>query len=158
MRQMMLAVSTEHFAPEVVHVALPTPVADIWSISVLSDIDKIYANTLHPVISQDGLFTSAFIKAWKAYRQQVTNYFLQVFGDISNIDPAGSDFDRAASHVHSNALRLMPLEISPTDLPWPILTDGVMKDFTDMFREVEGGVELVSVRPVKLTFLLILPQ
>ena len=145
--------STEHVVAGREDADSPTCVPELWSGALLADIDIIYNNTMRPVISQDCIFTPAFTEAWRNYRQGVADYFFQVFGDASNVDYASTAYGRAGSHMHSNALRLMPsaesLSKSSIDLPWPILTDGVMKDFTAIFRKVEGGVELVSLLCIK---------
>jgi hypothetical protein len=135
MQQKMMQMLTKHVVAGCEDADSPTCVPKLLSGALLANIDIIYNNTMGLVISQDGIFTPAFTGAWRDYWQDVANYFFQVFGDTNNIDYASTAYGRAGLHMHLNVLHLMPsaetLSESSISLPWPILTDGVMKDFTE---------------------------
>jgi hypothetical protein len=140
MRQQMIDIATE-----IVHESEPPPkpVPEIWNHELVKHIDSIYENTLRPVIAQDGLFTKDYLKAWSDYRLQVAEYMLRVFGTEKDIGESSTAFGRASSWMQSNLLRILPETVSKVQLPWPILTSTVMKDFTVLFKKVELGIGLV---------------
>src|SRR5258705_3055552 len=131
-------------------------VPDIWNTFLLTRADQIYKKTIGPVVSQDGESTETFIQAWRAYRLQIAGLHRSVFGEESMILNTSTSFNRASAWMYSNTLRLLPEDISESRLPWPILTNSVMRDFTTLFTKVQDGISLVSLLYISKLILLII--
>ena len=86
---------------------LQKAVPDIWNAVLLAQADKIYKDTIGPVISEDGETTETFILPWKAYRLQIASLLHSVFGEENMIPEMSTSFNHAsAQHLRGCILIL----------------------------------------------------
>jgi len=140
MRQLMVDISTEVVATTGIY---SPAVPEIWNARLLDQVDVIYSTTIGRCISHDGELAGVYADEWRNYRQQVANLMQSVFGDEHGVLPSSTPFNRATMWVCSNVLRLLPETITETEMPWPLLTNTVMRDFTSLFTEVAAPISLV---------------
>jgi hypothetical protein len=142
MRQLMVDIST-HNATGADTTLLAVP--EIWNAELLAQVNVIYDNTIGHLIAEDGTLTDDVCKAWSEYRSQLAQLMLKVFRDHNTDLMISTPFSRACSSMHSNVLRLLPEVISENELPYPLLTNSVLRDFTRIFNKVAGGISMVCL-------------
>jgi hypothetical protein len=145
MRQLMVDISTHSATGK--ETTLPA-VPEIWNAELLAQVNVIYDKTIGRLIAKDGTFTNDVCKAWSEYRLQIAQLMLRVFEDENKVLTISTPFSRACSSMHSNTLRLLPEVISENELPYPLLTNSVLRDFTRIFTKVAGGISMVCLHSI----------